>query len=182
MSSLQFNEAPAQADDRGSNEPDKTTEETTASTAKGKGSRMPRPRWYNYGTPLAQAMAVTPGTQDSDMGLAPEANDKNKGSTVGKDSGGTGTLNEEDEDDIVYSSDEDEEDKGPFQKVCLGISSEVGEEKAARVAMEIFKEVFKKDKDLQPDMRIQMCSKQLAPFPLLMVTADNRILVLHGIR
>jgi len=180
MSSLQFNEAPAEADDRGSNEPDKTTDETTASTAKGKGPRMPRPRWYDYSPPLAQGMAVTPGTQDSDMGLAPEANDKNKGSTVGRDSGGTGTPNEEDEDDIVYSSDEEEENEGPFQKVCSGISSEVEEDKAARAAMKIYTEVF--EGDLEPDMRIQVCSEQLAPFPLLAVTAENRIVVLHGIR
>jgi len=55
----------------------------------------------------------------------------------------------------------------------------VGEEKAARVAMKIYTEVFKED--LKPDMRIQVCSEQLAPFPLLVVTADNRIVVLHGI-
>jgi len=61
----------------------------------------------------------------------------------------------------------------------LGISSEVGEEKAARVAMKIYTEVFKED--LKLDMRIQVCSEQLAPFLLLVVTADNRIVVLHGI-
>jgi len=112
------------------------------------------------------------------MGLAPESNDKNNDSTMGRDSGRTGTLNK---DDTVYLLDEDKEVEGPFQKVCMGISSEVGEEKAARVLMEIFKRVFEKDKDLQPDMCIQICSKQLAPFPLLMVTADNCIVVIHGI-
>ena len=172
MSSLQFNKAPAQADDCTSNEPNKTTDKMMSSTAKDKGLRMPRLCWFDCDSSLSQAMAVTPGTQDSDTGLTPEA-DRNKGSTVGKEFGRTGTMNDS------YNVEEEQEVEGPFKKVCSGISSEVGEEKAARVAMKIYTKVFKED--LEPDMRIQVCSEQLAPFPLLVVTADNRIVVLHGI-
>jgi len=55
-------------------------------------------------------MAVTPGTQDSDMGLTPEA-DRNKGSTVGKEFGRTGTMNDS------YNVEEEQEVEGPFKKV-----------------------------------------------------------------
>jgi len=178
MSSLQFNEAPSETNDRVANEPDKTTnktnDKTTASTMKDKGPNTPRVRWFHYDSSLAQAMAVTPGTQDTDTGLAPEASNKNEASTMGKDIGGTGIINKD------YNVNMVTEGKGPFQKLCLGISSKV-EKIAVRVAMEIFTAVFEKDEDLLPDMHIQVCSEQLAPFPLLAVTADNHIMVIHGI-
>jgi len=66
MSSLQFNKAPVEANNHASNEHDKTTNKMMASTMKGKGLRTPRPHWFDYDSSLAQAMAVTPGTQDSD--------------------------------------------------------------------------------------------------------------------
>jgi len=63
------------------------------------------------------------------------------------------------------------------------LSLDAENEKAARVAMEIFTTVCNKDKDLFPaDMCIKVCSEQLAPFPLLAVTANNHIMVVHRIQ
>jgi len=94
MSTLQFNEAPLEANNHVSNEPDKTTDNPMASTAKGKGLHTSWVHWFNFDPSLTQAMTVTPGTQDSDVGLAPKVNDKNKGSTVGNESGRTGTQDQ----------------------------------------------------------------------------------------
>jgi len=73
--------------------------------------------------------------------------------------------------------------KGTFLKVCMGLSLEVENEKVAKVAMDIFTAICEKDKDLLPYMRRSKCAASSLHLSLLLaVTANNCIIVVHGIQ
>ncbi len=65
-------------------------------------------------------------------------------------------------------------------KICKGMSADINQEMAARVAREAF-EAFSEE-GITSSLRIQVVSEQLAPFLLLAITANNHVVVLHGIR
>jgi len=75
-----------------------------------------------------------------------------------------------------------EEETGPLLKICAGFSANINQESAAMEAMETFESIMSTMESNTIEMCIQKNSEQMAPFPLLTVTANNRVAVVHGIR
>jgi len=116
----------------------------------------------------AQAMMITPGMQQD------KGDPKDKGGSQGEDNRGT-SGNEKGND--PYGTEIN--GNGPFVKICKGMCADINQEMAARVAREAFESMS--EEEIGPELRIHILSEQLAPFPLLAITASNHVVVVHGI-
>jgi len=76
-----------------------------------------------------------------------------------------------------------EEEKCLFlRNKCMGLNANIKRELGVHTGIEAFKDILFTDEALTLDMHIQWFCKQLSPFPLLKVTANDQIVVVHGIQ
>jgi len=171
MASLQFNTAPNESSEDGINELVAGTinDMTTGGTATAGQGRTPKRLRFVLEPSHAQAMMITPGTQQD------KEDPTDKGGSQGEDTRGT---SETDKGNDPYGTEIN--GNGPFVKICKGMCADINQEMAARVTREAFESMSEEEIGLE--LRIHVVSEQLAPFPLLAITASNHVVVLHGIR